>query len=91
MRAVPDPRCGRKTKHDHAEVLVCLIIGFLKGRTTIRRSLNWCRRHVQWLKNHIALENGVASASIASRILSGLDEELFVLGFIEWIGEILNT
>lgn len=91
MRAVPDPRCGRKTKHDHAEVLVCLIIGFLKGRTTIRRSLNWCRRHVRWLKTHITLENGVASAPTASRLLSGLDEELFALEFMEWIGEIVNT
>lgn len=25
IRAVPDPRCGRETKHDHAEVLTCLV------------------------------------------------------------------
>ena len=31
MRAVPDPRCGRRPKHDHAEVLVCLVAGFLAG------------------------------------------------------------
>ena len=40
MRAVPDPRCGRETKHDHADVLVCMVVGFLAGRLTIRRSLN---------------------------------------------------
>lgn len=91
MRSVPDPRCGRKTKHDYAEVLVCLVIGFLVGRTTIRRSLKWCKRHLKWLRKYIPLENGIASPATASRILSGVDEELFALEFMEWIGEILNT
>lgn len=26
MRMVPDPRCGRKKKHDMAEVLTCLVV-----------------------------------------------------------------
>lgn len=91
MRAVPDPRCGRKTKHDHAEVLVCLVIGFLKGRTTIRRSLKWCKRHLKWLRKFIPLKNGIASPATACRILSGIDEELFALEFMEWAGEIVGT
>ena len=91
MRAVPDLRCSWKTKHDQAELLTCLVIGFLAGRTTIRRSLKWCRRHLEWLRNYIPLEHGVASPSTASRVLSGLDEELFALEFMEWIGEILET
>lgn len=91
MKAVPDPRCGRKTKHDHAEVPVCLVIGFLVGRTTIRRSLKWCTRHLKWLRKYISLKNGIASPATACRILSGIDEELFALEFMEWIGEILNT
>lgn len=91
MRAVPDPRCSRKTKHDHAEVLVCLVAGFLAGRTTIRRSLKWCKRHLGELRGYIPLKNGIASPSTACRLLSGIDEELFALGFMEWIGEIVST
>ncbi len=91
MKAVPDPRCGRKTKHDHAEILVCLVIGFLVGRTTMRRSLKWCAKHLSWLRNYIPLKNGVASPSTASRLLSGIDEEMFAFEFMEWIGEILDT
>ncbi len=91
MRAVPDPRCGRKTKHDHAEVLVCLVCGFLAGRTTLRRSLKWCEKHLEELRQYLPLRNGIASPSTACRLLSGIDEELFGLGFMEWIGEILNT
>lgn len=91
MRAVPDPRCGREAKHDHAEVLVCLVAGFLAGRTTIRRSLGWCRRHLEELREHIPLKNGIASPSTACRLLSGIDGELFALQFMEWAGEIVST
>lgn len=91
LRAVPDPRCGRKTKHDYAEVLLCLVIGFLNGRTTIRRSLKWCVKNLGLLRRYTPLENGVASPSTACRILAGIDVGLFALEFMEWIGEILST
>ena len=91
MRAVPDPRCARKTKHDHAEVLVSLVAGFLAGRTTIRRSLNWCKKHLTELRNYLPLKNGIASPSTACRILCGMDGKLFALEFMEWIGEIVRT
>lgn len=91
MRAVPDPRCGRKPKHDHAEVLVCLVAGFLAGRTTIRRILKWCGRNLAELRKHMPLKNGIASPSTVCRILSRIDEELFALEFMEWAGEIVST
>lgn len=91
MRTLPDPRCGRETKHDHAEVLVCLVVGFLAGRTTIRRSLKWCKKHLEELRKYLLLKNGIASPSTACRILAGIDEELFALEFMEWIGELVST
>ncbi len=91
MKAVPDPRCGRKTKHDYAEVLVCLVNGFLAGKTTIRRSLKWCEKHLEELREYLLLKKGIASPATACRILWGIDEELFALAFMEWIGEIVST
>ena len=91
MRQVPDPRCGRKTKHDHTEMLVCLVAGFLAGKTTIRRILQWCKRNLKWLRKMMPLKNGIASVSTTCRILAGIDEELFILAFIEWIGSIVST
>ena len=92
MRMVPDPRCEWKKKHDMAEVLTCLVAGYVTGHTTLRRCLAWCARHLKWLrKMGLGLRNGVASAATASRILSGIDEELFLFAFMEWIGEILDT
>ena len=92
MRMVPDPRCKRKKKHDMAEVLTCLVAGYVTGHTTLRRSLAWCGRHQKWLKKMgLRLQNGIASIATVSRILSGMDEELFLFAFMEWVGEILDT
>lgn len=91
METVPDPRCSRKKKHGLAQMLVCIVLGFLVGRTSLRRSLTWCEEHLGLLRQHMPLENGIASLSTVSRMLGSIDAELFALAFMEWIGEILST
>lgn len=71
-------------------MLVCVTIGFLCGRTTIRRSLNWCRNNLEWLRQYMELKNGIASPPTISRMLGGIDEELALYAFMEWIGEIVD-
>lgn len=91
MRMVIDPRCGRKTKHDHAEILTYLAAGYLAGRDSVRRCLHWCKNHIDFLRQHLKLKNGIASPATVSRILGNIDEEIFCLAFIEWMTGILNT
>ena len=92
MKAVDDPRSPRAKKHDLAEVLTCIVAGYVTGHVTLRRCLGWCRRHVKWLrKSGLSLKNGIASLSTVSRLLAGIDEELFLFVFIQWIGEIVQT
>ena len=92
MKAVEDPRSPREKKHELAEILTYIIAGYVTGHITLRRCLGWCRRHEKWLRgNGLALKNGIASLSTVSRLLSGIDEELFLFVFIEWIGEIVQT
>ena len=91
MESVPDPRCSREKKHVLAEILTCLVAGYVTGHTTLRRCLAWCCRHEKWLKKGLCLKNGIASVATASRLLCRIDEELFLFAFMEWIGEILNT
>jgi len=43
------------------------------------------------VRKHLVLKNGIASPSTVSLVLSWIDEELFSLEFMEWIGEILST
>ena len=91
MRIVTDPRCPRQKKHDLAELLVCLVSGYLAGRTSLRRALHWCERHIDLLREGLALKNGIASVSTASRMLSRINEEDFVCAFMQWMTELLDT
>ena len=92
MKSVEDPRSPRKKKHELAVVLTCLVAGYVTGHTTLRRCMGWCRRHEKWLKKMgLPLPNGVASVSTVSRLLSTVDEALFLFTFMEWIGEIVRT
>ena len=91
MRAVDDPRCPRVKKHDLAEVLTCLVVGYLTGHTGLRRCHDWCCRHLNWLRQGMELKNGIASVSTIFRLVSTVDETLFLCSFMEWIGEILDT
>ncbi|MBR4500537.1 MAG: ISAs1 family transposase [Clostridia bacterium] len=86
-----DPRCPRAKKHDLAEVLTCLVVGYLTGHTGLRRCHDWCCRHLNWLRQGMELKNGIASVSTIFRLVSTVDETLFLCSFMEWIGEILDT
>ena len=92
MKDVEDPRSPREKKHELAAVLTCLVAGYTTGHTSLRRCLGWCRRHENWLKkNGLPLPHGIASLSTVSRLLSTIDEYLFLFAFIEWIGSIVRT
>ena len=90
MKKVPDYRCSRKKLHDHAEMLTCLIAGYISGRTSVDRALHWCKDHIELLRMHMNLSGGIPSEATISRMLSGIDEEMFSFVFMEWISEILN-
>lgn len=91
MEMVSDPRCSRRKKHNCAELLVCLISGYLAGRTSLRRALNWCNHHIDLLREGLVLENGIASVPTASRMLANIEEEDFNCAFIQWMTEMIET
>jgi len=91
MKEIPDPRCNRKKAHDCAEMLTYLIMGFLSGRTAIRRALSWSNSHEEMLRKHMKLAGGIASASTVSRLLTGIDTEIFSLTFADWASQLLNS
>ena len=91
MKTVEDPRSPRAKKHQLAEVLTYMVAGYLSGRTTIRRCVRWAGSHQKWLRKGMRLENGIASVPTVSRLLSSIDEELFLYAFMGWVGEILDS
>ena len=91
MERVQDPRCSRKKKHVAAEILTYLVGGYLCGMTSLRRCLNWAEMSLSILQKHMCLAHGIASVATVSRLLSSIDEELFLYVFMEWVGEILDS
>ncbi len=89
MRDVPDYRCDRKKQHDLAEMLTCLVAGYLNGRSSVGRALCWCQDNIKTLGKHMALKGGIASEATISRMLNGIDPEMFMFSFMEWVAEIL--
>jgi len=90
MKEIPDPRCNRKKTHDCAEVLTYLILGYICGRTALRRALAWAWANEELLRKHMKLSGGIASVSTVSRLLGSIDEELFALTFADWVSQFLN-
>ena len=91
LREVPDPRCKRKKKHDYAEILMLVIIGFLAGKQSLRRIRRFCRKNKKTLKRQLKLKGEIPSISTFSRVLSSTDTTLLTCAFMNWIGGILDT
>ena len=91
MKNIPDPRSKRKKPHELDEVLICIILGFLHGKTKLRRIHRWCESHTEYLKQYMPLPSGVPSPSTLSRILSGIDAEMVAIAAMNWICGIVNT
>lgn len=66
-------------------------MGFLEGKTKLRRIHRWCKKHVEELRKYMPFPNGVPSVSTMSRMLSKADEEMVSLAITNWVGEIINT
>ena len=91
LKEIPDPRSDRKKPHDHAEILMLVIIGYLAGKPSLRRIVKWCKKKEGKLKKYLNLYGGIPSPSTVSRIVSNVDTELLTLAFMDWIGNILST
>ena len=91
LRDIPDPRHKKNLKHELAEVLVCTIMGFINGKTRLRRIIRWSKSHINELRKYMPFPNGIPSLSTFSRTLNMVDEELLSITITNWIGEIINT
>ena len=91
LKNIPDPRCKRKKPHELDEVLICIILGFLHGKTKLRRIYRWCKGHMEYLRRYMPMPSEVPSVSTMSRILSRVDEEMVSLAVMNWICAIVDT
>lgn len=84
------------TRHRHpfhviSEVLMCLIIGFCAGRSTVKDALEFCQHHLEQLRGHLPLQHGVPSRSTACRVLKMTDQDDFRTVFADWTSSFVST
>ena len=90
FQGIMDYRSSRNKKHELVEMVICLVFGFLAGKTTISRALKWCSEHLDFLRKFIPLKNGIASKATISRMLAGIKEEDLEYAFILWAADLID-
>ena len=89
FESLPDPRHTRNRRHLLGDVLVISVCGVIvgcSGPTSIER---WAKAREDWLRQVLALTNGIPSRDCIRRILSTLRPEAFQTCFQSWIAACL--
>lgn len=85
FESLPDPRHQRNRRHlliDVITIAVCGVIVGCSGPSAIER---WARAKEDWLKELLALQNGIPSRDCIRRVLSALKPEAFQACFQSWM------
>jgi predicted transposase YbfD/YdcC len=91
FESLSDPRHTRNRKHllvDIAVIAVCGILCGCDGPTAIHR---WAALQADWLRQHLALSNGIPSRDCIRRLLLALKPEAFQRCFQDWITNAIAT
>jgi hypothetical protein len=90
FEALPDPRHHRNRRHvlvDVITIAVCGVIVGCDGPTSIRI---WAKAKEEWLKQFLALPNGIPSRDCIRRVLTALKPEAFQECFASWIASLVS-
>ena len=85
FESLPDPRHTRNRRHWLADVIsiaVCGVIVGCSGPSAIER---WAKAKREWLKEVLALPNGIPSRDCIRRLLCALKPEAFQTCFQSWM------
>ncbi|HEX3872439.1 MAG TPA: ISAs1 family transposase [Pirellulales bacterium] len=91
FESLTDPRHTRNRKHllvDIAVIAVCGVLCGCGGPTAIHR---WATLQADWLRQHLALPNGIPSRDCIRRLLLALKPEAFQRCFQDWITDAMPT
>ena len=91
FESLSDPRHLRNRKHRLVDIVVIAVCGMVcgcDGPTAIHR---WASNRLEWLKQFLALPNGIPSRDCIRRLLMALKPEAFQKCFQDWITHAIQT
>jgi predicted transposase YbfD/YdcC len=84
-----DPRQAKKVEHDLVEMLVVAVCAVLVGADDFVEIEEWANEKVDWLRQYLALANGIPSHDTFGRVFATLDAEAFAAAFRRWVSGLL--
>lgn len=79
-----DPR-GREPEHKLTELLVVAVAAILSGTDSWVGIALWGEAKLPWLRQYLALVNGVAPHDTFGRVFAALDAKQFEASFMRWV------
>jgi predicted transposase YbfD/YdcC len=90
FESLSDPRHERNRKHLLGDVIVIAVCAMLCGCDGPTAMHRWAVNRVDWLKEFLALPNGVPSRDCLRRLLMALRPEAFQKCFQDWIAQAVH-
>ena len=91
FESLPDPRHTRNRRHLLVDIIVIVVAGMVcgcDGPTGIHR---WAANRHEWLRQFLALPQGIPSRDCIRRLLLALKPEAFQACFQNWILDAVRT
>jgi predicted transposase YbfD/YdcC len=80
-----DPR-ARECAFQLEELLLAAICAVISGAESWTSVVEWSQMKLDWLRQHLPFENGIASHDTFGRVFSLLDAKQFEACFVRWMG-----
>lgn len=86
-----DPRVVGRTEHHLLDILVLTVCAVLCGADDWEAVEMWGQAKLAWLRQFIALKNGIPSHDTIGRVLAALDSATFQACFTRWVATICGS
>ena len=85
---IRDPRQAKKVTHNLVELLVIAVCGVLAGADDFVEIEEWAKEKIDWFRQYLRLEHGIASHDTFGRVFAAIDAEEFGAAFRRWASSI---
>lgn len=90
FKDLSDPRSAVNRKHLLGDLIVICVCGVIAGADGPRAIGMWADSNADWLRQHLALPNGIPSHDTVGRLLATLKPSAFQSCFEKWIQSLRN-
>jgi predicted transposase YbfD/YdcC len=85
---LPDPRVIERTSHSLVDILFLTLCAVICGMDDWESIEVWGEVRLDWLRQFVALENGIPSHDTIARVFAALDSKQFQASFLRWMSSL---